>query len=164
MLGFLKKLLGKAPLESNNSFAPPGVTVSGQTYDQYGAEPKAASEAYFAKHFPTTRPADLCQKFITHSTLDRVTDPLIKACIIDNTSAARLFSGMGYGFGKADGQPAHNVDPVSQSLGKFVLPDSLCYAGPGYNGDPAQEIDDALIAKWEALCEPGKPWYPKRLG
>lgn len=140
-------------------------TVAGRVTapDERGGCRYTATEDYYNDKgvFPHGPPADACHKFLTHGTIAAFEIPEGTAQFnsIDwNTGSALLFSGIGYGANSVEPQIAHVLGSPHNAL---LMSDCMAFPGPGKDGTPAVEVNDALIAYWKQHSPAGKPYYPR---
>lgn len=111
--------------------------------------------------FPNGPPADACHKYLTWGTIaafGATPGGEVYNSISYNTGAARLMAGIGYGANVVEPQICHVLGSPHNAL---LMADTFALAGPGEDGSPAVEMDDALIAYWKQHSPPGKPYYPR---
>jgi hypothetical protein len=128
--------------------------------DANGASRRTLCEARLnnKKLFPKGPPADACRKFIAESAVEKF--PLAKSQIDSiqvNCGAANMFLGM-----KAPNEPPSLESALAHTLesrGRKIIPDARALRGTGEDGTPPADIDEAMIAFWDSLSTPGKPYY-----
>lgn len=138
----------------------PGYTTSP---DSRGGCGYSAYESYLhdTSIFPGGPPADACRKFLTYGTIAAfgLTKGSAEYNSIDyNCGSARLLAGLGYGANDVEPQLCHVLGSPHNAL---IMSDCMAFPGPGADGTPAVELNDAMIAYWKQHSFPGKPYYPR---